>query len=99
MLSTDHDGEIVAAQSALKRTLASHGLDLHDVIDALTEEPQSEPHWYNKASFCFRHQQRLSDWEKGFIDTLLGWRGEPTEKQKSRLNAIYDRLRAQGARA
>jgi hypothetical protein len=68
----------------------------HMTAEEFAEFKRKGGNWYNKARFCFRHPQRLSGWEKGFVDSLLGWKGEPTEKQFARLNAIYTRLRAQG---
>jgi hypothetical protein len=35
MLSSDKDGEVIAAVGALKRTLAAGDLDLHDLADAV----------------------------------------------------------------
>src|SRR5262249_294609 len=35
MLSSDKDGEVLAATAAIKRTLATEGLDIHSLADAL----------------------------------------------------------------
>jgi hypothetical protein len=41
MLGSDHDGEVLAAVAALKRTLAENELDLHDVAAAVTSKKRS----------------------------------------------------------
>ena len=44
---------------------------------------------------CETRESKLSDWERGFIDSLKAWRarGIPlTDKQRERLNAIWDRV-------
>jgi hypothetical protein len=35
LLASDKDGEVIAAAAAIKRTLASHNLDIHDLADAV----------------------------------------------------------------
>jgi hypothetical protein len=40
-LATNHDGEVVATVRAIERTLASAGLDLHDLAGALEREPET----------------------------------------------------------
>jgi hypothetical protein len=39
MLSTEHDGEAIAAKEAIKRTLASAGADIHILADAIEAGP------------------------------------------------------------
>ncbi|WP_146140353.1 hypothetical protein [Alsobacter soli] len=47
MLATDHDGELVNAARALRRTLNSAGMDLNDLAERLAAlsatEPEPEP--------------------------------------------------------
>jgi hypothetical protein len=43
MLSSDKDGEVLAATAAIKRTLATEGLDIHSLADALCQPaPRAE---------------------------------------------------------
>jgi len=43
MLSSDKDGEVLAATAAIKRTLANEGLDIHSLADALCQPaPRAE---------------------------------------------------------
>jgi hypothetical protein len=49
MLSSDKDGEVLAATAAIKRTLANEGLDIHNLADALCKpapraEARAAPH-------------------------------------------------------
>jgi hypothetical protein len=39
MLSTEHDGEAIAAKEAIKRTLAGAGADIHVLADAIEAGP------------------------------------------------------------
>ena len=43
MLSSDKDGEVLAATAGIKRTLATEGLDIHSLADALCQPaPRAE---------------------------------------------------------
>ena len=43
MLSSDKDGEVLAATAAIKRTLATEGLDIHSLADVLCQPaPRAE---------------------------------------------------------
>ena len=59
MLSSDKDGEVLAAASAIKRTLAAEGSDIHALADALCRlQPQHRPRheddndWHGIACEC-----------------------------------------------
>ena|SRR5215207_4936659 len=83
-LATDHDGEIVATVQAIRRTLASSGLDLHDLAGALEREPETrtvivyrdqgtgEPAtWRALAEWCQRNDAgRLKAHERDFITDM-----------------------------
>ena len=75
-------------------------LDLHDLARAIIEVPAppiapdtEQTDWRLMARHCRDHAHLLSAKERNFIDNLVCWRGEPTEKQLTWLLGIYDRLR------
>jgi hypothetical protein len=56
-LATNHDGEIFACVRALRRVLASAGLDLNDHAAAIHREPdegEGDPGlvWHQQRAFC-----------------------------------------------
>lgn len=40
-----------------------------------------------------RRRQRLSEWETGFCESVVRWRGDPTPKQKTTLEGIVHKVR------
>src|SRR5262245_30052132 len=106
MLSSTQPGEIVAAATAIDRTLKAAGRDWHDRAGGLlAEAPQPQPrsrrpppepdentNWRVMLSFCNEHGYLLRSRESEFITSLGEWRGSPTEKQLAWLCAIYARL-------
>jgi hypothetical protein len=105
MLSSGRPGEVVAAAAAIERALQSAGTDWHDLAAELTK-PAALSHNKNRASYrsgwrplhayCRAHLDALSNRERDFVTPLDSWRGNITEKQRARLDAIHDRLRRQG---
>jgi hypothetical protein len=109
LLSSDKDGEVLAAASAIKRTLAAEGSDIHALADALCRpqqrqesrrppSPPREDDWHGMACECQARSYRLSEREQGFIDDMVDWTAfrEPTEKQQAWLLSIYRRVRRHG---
>ena len=112
LLSSDKDGEVLAAALAIKRTLAAEGSDIHALADALCrpqpqqkEEPQRPPppppgedDWHAMSCECQAHGERLSQREQDFVDDMVRWTvfREPTEKQQAWLLSIYRRVRRYG---
>jgi hypothetical protein len=111
LLSSDEDGEVLAAASAIKRTLAAEGSDIHALADALCrpqpqqkEEPRRPPpppredDWHGMACECQAHSDRLSEREQGFIDDMVEWTAfrEPSEKQQLWLLSMHRRVRRYG---
>jgi hypothetical protein len=108
LLSSDKDGEVLAAVHAIRRTLKSSGADIHEFAARIKgggklEEPQSEaypketatPSWYDMALACAeRDGDRLNSREREFVDDMVRWtaRREPSEKQGKWLHALYCRL-------
>jgi hypothetical protein len=101
LLSTNQTGEVIAAKTAIVKTLASNGLDLH-ALAAAVESPstvgQSEPatdpmSWRAKVQYCSVRDELMTQLEVGFINTLRRWRGRPTPKQSDCLDQVYDRVK------
>ena len=102
MLTSDHDGEVVAAARSINRTLESAGLDIH-VLAAVIERGSAgnampnAPAWHSVACECAAHPRRLrSEKERAFIADMVVWTklgGEPTERQAKWLRSIYVRVR------
>jgi hypothetical protein len=102
MLSSDRDGEVIASIHAMRRVLASVGLSLHDLADAIELPNRASQYddyaddWRVMAS-CARHSHLLSEREISFVTTMTRWRGNPSRKQAEWLEAIYDRIREAAA--
>jgi hypothetical protein len=99
MLSTDRPGEAVAAADAIRRTLASAGLDLYalgDAIEAGLRVPlvpdDGGEDWRSIARFCRRHSDELTEKEADFVATLLTYYEPPSPKQMKWLVDIRDRI-------
>lgn len=91
MLSSDSDGEVVAAARAIGRVLEAHKLDWHALADALC--PTAERHdWRDLLAYCAANMSRLAPHERAFLRSIARWRGELTDKQRDWLHAIADRL-------
>ena len=102
MLTSDHDGEVVAAARSINRALKSAGLDIHVLAAAIERDGAGNamhngPAWHSVACECAAHPERLrSEKERAFIADMVVWTklgGEPTERQAKWLRSIYVRAR------
>jgi hypothetical protein len=97
LLSSDRDGDVVAAARAVGRTLKSAGGDWHDLTDLLTaaSAPRHDDKndWRAMREFCALHGDLLTLREWDFVNSLQRWRGTITAKQRNWLEAIYARIR------
>jgi hypothetical protein len=100
MLTSDRDGEVVAAARSINRTLKSAGLDIHVLAAAIERhgasyEMHNGPAWHSVACECAAHPEQLrSEKERAFIADMVVWTklgGEPTERQAHWLRSIYVR--------
>jgi hypothetical protein len=101
LLTSDQDGEVVAAAHSINRTLSGAGLDIH-VLAAVIEnggvnnKTPCAANWQSVASECAAHAERLrSEKERAFIANMVVWTqlgGRPTEKQANWLRSIYVRV-------
>ena len=130
MLSSDKDGDVIAAAHAIMRTLRGAGSDIHALAGQI-EKPNGElsememkklydagfhdgmraaeaeqfgpgdfhntdgtPDWHEISLFCQRHNDRLREKEREFVNDMAGrilW-NEPTERQAKWLKSIFYRL-------
>jgi hypothetical protein len=104
LLSSDRDGEVVASVHAMRRLLASIGLSLHDLADAIELPARRAPQhdddaddWRVMANACAQCRHLLSERERSFVTTMARWRGKPSRKQRDWLETIYDRIREEAA--
>ena len=108
MLSSDQPGEVVAAAAAIKRTLRTAGADFHDLARGLigtatssssssstSSSSREDRDWRPLHAYCKCHLDELSSREQDFMSTLDRWKGNITERQRTWLEAIHDRLRRQ----
>jgi len=104
MLSSDRDGEVVAAARAIGRSLRAVGTDWHELARKLTVPAHSRrppPHdadhgdanWRALRDFCLDRDFLLRPREREFVVGLGNWRGQVTEKQFAWLLSIYARVR------
>jgi hypothetical protein len=106
-LSTNQNGEAIAALNALKRLLRNEGLDLHDLGRAIERgfalAPRASPvapvppatgDWARLAAWCLRHHGKLTDKQRSFLVAMTVWSSEPTPKQREYLLGLRNQVRA-----
>ena len=102
LLTSDRDGEVVAAARALVGLLAKGGLDPRSVVAAgLTHQvpssfavgpapaPPYRGAWQTRARMA-RLSPHLNDWERGFLGDILA-QGSLSHRQESKLRAILNK--------
>jgi hypothetical protein len=87
MLGSHHDGERAAAALKADQLVRQHGLTWHDVISV----PAPMQPWRRMAARCQAHAVRLNSKELGFVDSMLRWNGEPSDKQLKWLIDLFVR--------
>ena len=89
-LATNHDGERLATVAAIERVLRAHGLDWHHFADVVGDGIAAR-HLLSgdtgRIFFCLAHAALLSDWERDFCRSLLGFR-----RLSPKQLAVLDRL-------
>lgn len=92
MLSSDHDGEVIAGARAIGRALRDSGLDWHHLADTVIRVDRPPDDWRTMAKYCRGQAHRLSPREFDFISNIALSRCEPSPKQLKWLRDIYARL-------
>jgi hypothetical protein len=108
LLSSDKDGEVLAASVAIKRTLATEGLDIHSLADALCQPtPRAEgktqsastsaedTDWHSVACECEAYGACLNLREQKFVTDMVAWTAgaTPSERQQAWLLLIFNKVR------
>jgi hypothetical protein len=89
MLSSSHDGEVIAAAHAIDRVLKSNRLDWHDFAQALCPDCD----WHDMLAFCAARMAILNNRECEFLRGIARQRSDLTDKQRDWLERIAERLR------
>jgi hypothetical protein len=101
MLGSDQSGEVIAAASAIKRTLRAAGVDMHAFADAaelaLTSPlVPADDDTVALIRLCLDREDDLNDRERQFIhdlDRLRRREIKPSPRQEAWLISIFERLR------
>ena len=103
LLSSGHDGEVVAAVRAIGRTLGSAGLSFHDLAAALTGKvaqvaplrlwsAMSRPERFDALDRLLACDC-LSGWERSFVEKTYAWLHlRPGSQLSVKQCAVLDRL-------
>jgi hypothetical protein len=92
MLSSNHDGEVIAAARAIDRVLKSSRMDWHDLAQAICP-PADHCDWHDLLAFCASHMIRLNSRERDFLQSIARRRSDLTERQRNWLEYIAAKLR------
>jgi hypothetical protein len=104
-LASDHDGEVLATVAAIRRTLASQKLDLHDLAKSIGGIPHTsyshhqsrqstEPPHKKEAEYCLSSGYSWRENEKTFLTDMKFRPNALTEKQRAWLDALIGKARA-----
>lgn len=96
LLTSDRDGEVLAAVAAIRRTLDAAGLTVHDLAAAIGAPASPTGGTSDDAIMvvALRRAAGLSDWERRFIESLATWLQQGrrlTPKQRATLHKIHAR--------
>lgn len=94
-LATNHDGERLATVAAIERVLRANDLGWHDLADLVGDGIAHRDLFAGESGrifYCLAHAQLLSDWERGFCGSLLGFK-RLSPKQLAHLDRIVARVR------
>lgn len=107
LLGSNHPGERDAAGLAADRIIRGAGLSWEDLLGSPSRPPRPAYHSPTGSSpasglafradvqLCLRHCRALTDWERGFLDTVAR-RSTVSEAQTSKMRQIADSLRMRG---
>jgi hypothetical protein len=95
MCGSSHDGERAAAARKATELVHSLGCTWADVIGAPTTAASAHRSrdWRTQVGECLLNEELLRPRERKFMNDLLRWRGDLTEKQSNWLDAIHERVR------
>ncbi|NTS29815.1 hypothetical protein HQ945_00980 [Phyllobacterium sp. BT25] len=108
VLSSDSDGEIAAAISAMRRIMQKHRIDIHTFAAPLLGPPsavesaqpehgeEEQCKWQQAAWRCLAEAKPslLTRGERAFLRNVMRYQREPSEKQKQWLHDLVARVRS-----
>jgi hypothetical protein len=97
MLGSDHVGERASAAAKADALVRSRGLRWTDVIVPPAQATTTSD-WQVMAAYCLDRHWLLTPREFDFVQSIMKWRGEPTERQQNWLLDIVTRLHDGGGR-
>jgi hypothetical protein len=95
LLSSDKDGEVVAAARAIGRTLAASGADWHDLIKVLIAPPPDMAVDFPFVLRCLHGHPALTEWEAKFVGSIVqqqAWGRSLSDKQRTCILKTWERL-------
>jgi hypothetical protein len=97
MLSSDRDGEVVAAARAITKILQDAGGDWHDLVAAMLA-PAAHREVRDVVQWCLSHRFFLSPRDRGFLENVARQLKPLSPKQEKWLRDIVGKLeRAEAA--
>jgi hypothetical protein len=91
MFGSEHDGERAAAALKADELVRGLGLTWSDIF-LKSAAILFRNDWQRMAEYCHQHRWQLNERERRFIEAMLNWQGEPSERQQQWLIDIYARL-------
>jgi hypothetical protein len=92
MFGSEHDGERAAAALKANEFVRDLGLTWSDIVLKSTAIVVRNDDWRRMAEYGHKHRWRLDGRERRFVETMLDWQGQPSERQRQWLTDIYARL-------
>jgi hypothetical protein len=94
MLGSTHDGEVLAAARQAERLRQGRPW-----IDLLSPGPGPRPDpppmgWRQAVALCQAYPDRLTPWERDFVQSIAGYRCDPTDRQRAVLTKIAAKVAA-----
>jgi hypothetical protein len=101
MLNSNFDAERATAAALADRFIRDRGLTWNEIVNDADEEPHQQywgqppppvRTWRDVAAACQRKCERLNQWERDFLASILAWRRSLTQRQAAKLDDIAERL-------
>jgi hypothetical protein len=101
LLISEQTGEVLSALAALKRALASAGLDAHGLADIVERGMAPIAHVAEERRcddeqstiwFCFHRRHLLTPRDARFVESVVKWSGPLSDRQRKWLFDICDKL-------
>lgn len=93
MLGSNQAGERASAALKADSLVRSNGFTWFDIFENARVPPPCFDDMKQMVAFCHARVARLSENERGFITSMLKWKGDPSERQQKWLVDIYIKLK------